>query len=1476
MSINFHETLDQLAHIKRNQYLSTQPGLWGSQEVMKGLYIRSVCTCCFFGRKIRSDHSEVAAISKIVGDLFNNDQIEASGADVELSIELERRLDRMGAYDKKLSNIFIKFREKVEEKALNDESLEEVNKYFEQVAEAENVSSDGNVSPLNVDPTDDSAKAGILPPLSLDKEARYPAVEGLRRRSSTPLPPLCCTRDMEEVNLPQKNVEKENSGIPNMSKEEFEETVRIVNTNWILKKPISSEENIKKIVYYFSSLQEPLTEEQSVFLARAYVALLKRSDDEDLVRGAKEIFFHYYLKNNKSTVLSEEYMALFSIIFNKPLVRDTLRFLRSSSIEGKSLPDLLKEFDTTRWQECAFDLQGFSPENPQPWKNEPSEESDRDILQRMCHTLVSSCESAEDLLTELEQVNLVLLFALSSHTYKEAMAGGMAKFKRNLRKLIDRLPALDSLLGKTIPANEAEKLKHNNFRALYQFLIGSKFKIRMNQEEKEGLFSLWFQRQSKELAGNTLKNFTIEHLLSSLEQVRGVAIREPVERRSKRKNVEEESFAVAPAFKVSLLPPEGKTSWEFFFNDEMASESGSWGQGQAMARRRAQEIASSFKKQKPMLDFDAVVEAVRSGASSVSNLLSMYEDGGLALLRDYVYPYCTLLRRAETPFDHIARKFVGGAASPKEVAELGGAIEENQVAALHNAIRLMRPEGEGKSGGFLRESVIHASQIGMLTTMVESINEGKQVYICNDTGSGKTTMAKLAPEIVSLSVPLVLHVAPFPQEEKGWTKFFSWQQLDAVKEKGIPTHFWVTAEDLARYVEKGIPQKYVTMMKKSFFLMDEYDSKEYNVVDKESKQVVLSLQDELYALGCQRIVNMSATPNIETFENKQRMYRKKLLGLEDLPEQERKKIEAYYTNKIAEVSTDKEALLARMAKEWDRQILLVELTQKTPAGHIEQVFQDIGKMPIREEKNSSFLVEMPKFTLLQSGSDLFHEHMRKTFPNTPSAILFRDSDGALQAHYTTDGQQFHILSLEEFTKKYSSFEKKPVVVCFYSQDSVGGDFGIFSNARFVEGQFIVYPEEIAPSYAIFQNMRRRRHLAAGESAPSEASIAPVRFYMGEAASQELQLTEEEGKTLEDLPLGKRLEEESARRKQKLLTKANSTAEALSRVRECSRLRMKVAHIKHKLLSKLLLVDAANIEDVIDAQAEKLVSKKLAKKEFRERLKSALEKEVITFDTEVSSRRADILRDVVSKFTMPIKNSEYRATLVQEHEAVLLLRDFFYKDDFVKQVLASKEPYVDIQKRLGSFYNREDSCLAISCLAMWVPKLQSMSRARLESMAQGERNDAVTFHPVPDVQSIKMALQRVRGKKPESVPNIEESITLVEKKHGIKELPPDLLIKAMIGTKVRDPLKVQTFFKRLDAEAAKAEAFQRKHAEYVQAYRQQIEELKKSLLDELEEVSQEESRFQPIEQLAQKYGDIDKIVRQLSFHREAYEEYSVKI
>jgi hypothetical protein len=208
-----------------------------------------------------------------------------------------------------------------------------------------------------------------------------------------------------------------------------------------------------------------------------------------------------------------------------------------------------------------------------------------------------------------------------------------------------------------------------------------------------------------------------------------------------------------------------------------------------------------------------------------------------------------------------------------------------------------------------------------------------------------------------------------------------------------------------------------------------------------------------------------------------------------------------------------------------------------------------------------------------------------------------------------------------------------------------------------------------------------------------------------------------------------------------------------------------------------------------------------------------------------------------------------------------LRKFFHRDGFVEKVLASKEPYVDIQRRLSSFYKRETSCLA-----MWTPQLQKMSQVKEDDV----------FHPVPDTRAVKMALQRVRGRKPDSVIDVDKPIVLPAKKHGVKELPPDFLIKAMIGAKVHDSLKIQSFFKKLEVEFVRATKYQKEHVEYIQGYHQQIERLKDILLLELQTVSQEPSQFQSIEQLSQKYGDIAKTIRQLDSHLEEYEEYSKKM
>ena len=126
-------------------------------------------------------------------------------------------------------------------------------------------------------------------------------------------------------------------------------------------------------------------------------------------------------------------------------------------------------------------------------------------------------------------------------------------------------------------------------------------------------------------------------------------------------------------------------------------------------------------------------------------------------------------------------------------------------------------------------------------------------------------------------------------------------------------------------------------------------------------------------------------------------------------------------------------------------------------GQVAQVFDGLWKESFAQDRWGSVLVEMPHFVVTDDHVKAIRGHMERLFPSGPSAVLFRDSVGCMLAH-KYDGVEWSVIPLEDFLLRYSSSNegKRPPVVCFYSQDSAGGDFGFLSRERNVRSHYTVY------------------------------------------------------------------------------------------------------------------------------------------------------------------------------------------------------------------------------------------------------------------------------------------------------------------------------------------------------------------------------------------------------------------------------------
>jgi hypothetical protein len=1120
-------------------------------------------------------------------------------------------------------------------------------------------------------------------------------------------------------------------------------------------------------------------------------------------------------------------------------VSERISFFRSSphvAVMGADpngamrLQRLEENYDSSCWQKDDFSLLGFT--SAKPWEHYGPAATDKEHLVRMCHDLATSYASAEQLLAPetLDRLCLVLLFILSSHTLQE----GMAQCKKDFERLSRRFPEMVRLIQGKTSSDDTEKRRFSNFCKLYHFYDGSHFATRMQQEERpresvavDGLtqlrtlqgnpgerFSLWgFKEKYRELAGNLNPHFDLPLLISSLKEVRDVAVRESQHKKKGRTPPMGDHFTASPALKLSLPPLQHLSAWNNVFHDvtfETSTQEATrlsetlWHNRHEKASTLAMKISQSFSMWTPLLDFQSLIDAIQRGEKACDTFLEMFDDKGLRLLKDYVYPYCVLKRFASTPFCHPAAKFIGGAASAEEVASLGGDTASCQTAAIRNALIIMRPSSLEDRGGSLRDSVIHSSQIAMLKTMVSAIEKRKQVFICNETESGKTTMSKLAPQIVSFHVPMVVHVAPFPQAERGWKHLTQWNNLEKAQGSQILPHFWISASELAHLMKEEIPKNYQALLQQSFFLMDEYDSEAYTISKKREPShckaaETSSIQDEFFfTYGCQRIVNMSATPNLETFDNMISRYKEKLLQPATPFNSEQ---QTYYRQKIQFLQTRREEILFAITREWKRNITikpLSRLAQEDPLQQIQQVFADIGILPIPQEGDRSFLCEMPRFVLTPPYVKTLHTQMNLTFKDLPSAILLRDSDGNVQAHVCVNAIEWENMSLNAFTSYYSQLSAKPVVICFYSQDSVGGDFGIFSHERHVKGQSIVYPGDILPSYTIFQNMRRQRTSLTTQDAVKETppSMTPVIFYIGSQAEKALAPASKDQK------------------KEKLLSLATATALHFSILRELSRLKMKTIRKKQQFLCRILENDKSNLQKAMEIEPLNIIPAKTVRERLEIAFEEALEKTSISIDTDVPTLRYQLLPEIIHCLTFPTCDPAYQDAIVQEHEAVLSMKEAFEKNEWGKTILKSLEPYMDLQKFLGQFFHRQKTCSAL-----WTEHLQAKIR---------QKNDP-SLHPIPSESAVAAALRRVRGNRDlKTIPDVDQEINPGPLRYGIKPLPSDWIVKSMLGATVHDANKVHRFFTNLEREAKVALQFQVQHKKYLQSLTVEATRLRKTL------------------------------------------------
>jgi hypothetical protein len=1179
--------------------------------------------------------------------------------------------------------------------------------------------------------------------------------------------------------------------------------LRAVNTAWFLERTPAEEVrrfafSIAEEVFQASCTSTKLPEADWIVGLRAYTVLIRgkgvvSSDNKEQIFS---LLVRYFLMHGCSQNVPREFCELYEFLKKDRQDLDKVFAFFSKEFESARLAkdpnairafhQLMEEAQVSDWRGAAdLSLEGVT--EPRPWPS--SGGTDRQAMLSLLQELAKQNPEAWAEGENLRKLSLALLFILSAHTLNPHEWG---QCKQAFLRIKPRLDALRRALRDNPPSTEQDKAVVRNFLRLYFLLRGSTFDRRL-KEDVPGHPIL--------VKGNKSEDFTVTDLIRSLNEAR-------VAYASDRGSVGVAALSFNEVRLPSQLLPERRLEgWrEIFYESAAGDVAATWEVRQQKAFQEMQTIEQAFQQVAVPIDFQGLVSAIQNGDRSAELYLKQFPDGGLVLLRDYVYPYCVLQKVVSTEVGAPETKFLSGAASPMEICELGGKEREPQVAVLKNVLRLMRPEGE-MPGGSLARSAIHSSQIDMLRTMVSSIQRGKPVYICNETGTGKSTMAKLAPQLVSLSVPMVLHVAPFPQAEEDWSPLRQWSDLDRIGHEPV-AHFWVTASSLAQLMQQGVPEKYKALLQKSFLLMDEYDHESYRAHGASSVQEDLSLR-----LGCRRICNMSATPNLETYSTAIARYEEKKQQAVDVSEAQRK----YYQQRIDQLAKRRESLLQSMAHEWQRSLSFEFFGAEDPKGQVGRVFQKLRTEPFTHDRQGSVLVEMPRFVLTSDFIDELHHQMESLFPDNASAILLRDSEGHVQAH-THEGGAWKVAPLDDFLLHYSSIEdaRRPPVVCFYSQDSVGGDFGLLSNERVVRSQHIVYPGLISPSYATYQHMRRQRvnvgAVPAGER--DSPSKTPITVYLGpEAKSSVYAFSDEELKALptREMDGAERESLVDELRKKRFIELSQTTADDLYRQEEVSRLKTKILRKKERVVSALLAEDKTSLQRYIDRH---FTTPEL-KKEMLQRLDSCmaevLSRSAIGLDEDVSSARKRILDEVVAKLCGE-ESGEDIQTQLQLWQAYEALYEIFPKRQAAVRPearwpynLTAPNYWELIEKFIQKSYAKNSQP---SCVRVLLPMVQKRSRGK----------DA-TLHPMPSEEVLERAMLRLRG-RPEQYPQLDRPYS----PPSGSNIAPTLMIEALIGATSTDSERAHVYLDRLEKLNAEAEKGQKGYVERQAQIKQAREEL----------------------------------------------------
>lgn len=519
-------------------------------------------------------------------------------------------------------------------------------------------------------------------------------------------------------------------------------------------------------------------------------------------------------------------------------------------------------------------------------------------------------------------------------------------------------------------------------------------------------------------------------------------------------------------------------------------------------RRGLEELETSFKgaveARYGKVDFQRIMESFKEGTVS-EEFFSRFEEGGASLLKEIVYPYLVLdaqdrkleelEKGIETDLQNIQEgkleegpsleknlsvlksslKFLSSPASSQDISGLATVPRSKGEAQIFKSVIQNMVRGGGKaSEPFSQEQVQVICKFGM------AAGSEKEESIDLAAGMGKTVLSRVAYDLLfdKDKQPVVIHIAPFALsgEDKSGKEYalLTKGNLGKIETDETQKHYFITAEEMNALLSSPEGKN---ISRDAVFVMDEWHSAKYEEKGSPEQKELLAVKDKLRSMKCNRRILMSATPPDAIEKAKAKIREKKLkklkknIGNEEESNAVRAK-EVEYSKKAEKLERKRAEIKKELTRIGEENFL------KGPhqGGFAEKMAFSLKQSEIKEEGN--YLLEMPDLTLERGNAEGSVDHLVKIIQEEegvgkPLTVLLNTPEGKLVRY---DISEQSIEGPKAYSKKASDFHER--VLCFYTSDSVGGDFDQYSRDN-IKGQTIVY-DEVPKEVDLYQNLRRRR------------------------------------------------------------------------------------------------------------------------------------------------------------------------------------------------------------------------------------------------------------------------------------------------------------------------------------------------------------------------------------------------------------------